>query len=228
MAKPLSEFHRHPFASFGRKPSCKPCASNYGKARYRKKLANAGLSIKPVLGGTVVECNRKKGDIREDGMVFFSRRKVQGGYREWWMPINEFHRRRLRQNELVNLKYRNNSSFREELRVKNTSEESRKRKRDWNKRNRHVIESYLAGRRAKIKGNFSVLTDSEKKAAQLFYKFRDILNLQHGNPVFEVDHIRAIARGGLHHPNNLQITTGSYNRRKFVNDTPRSERTGCY
>ena len=32
----------------------------------------------------------------------------------------------------------------------------------------------------------------------------------------EVDHIRAIAKGGLHHPDNLQILTVKENRKKWM------------
>ena len=64
-----------------------------------------------------------------------------------------------------------------------------------------------ARRRARIRNQTPELTKDEKHKLQEFY-----LNCPKG---YEVDHIQPIARGGLHHPDNLQILTKSENRKKW-------------
>jgi len=65
-----------------------------------------------------------------------------------------------------------------------------------------------ARRRARIRNQTPKLTKEEKRKLQEFY-----LNCPKG---YEVDHIQAIANGGLHHPDNLQILTKSENRKKWI------------
>ena len=61
-------------------------------------------------------------------------------------------------------------------------------------------------RRARKKNQTPELTEDDKKRLQKFY-----LDCPKG---YEVDHIIPIAKGGLHHPDNLQIITISENRKK--------------
>ncbi len=83
------------------------------------------------------------------------------------------------------------------------------------------MDSYQAARRAKLRGNVAELTPEEKKHLDEIYKFRDILNAVHGKAMFHVDHKKAIARGGKHHPDNARVTTAEYNVKKFTNDEPK-------
>jgi len=64
-----------------------------------------------------------------------------------------------------------------------------------------------ARRRARIKNQTPKLSGDEKKKLQEYY-----LNCPKG---YEVDHIVPLSKGGLHHPNNLQILTKTENRKKW-------------
>lgn len=53
------------------------------------------------------------------------------------------------------------------------------------------------------------LTDNEKAKIQLYYSMSDYLGAD-----WHVDHIKPISKGGLHHPDNLQVVTQEYNLQK--------------
>lgn len=73
---------------------------------------------------------------------------------------------------------------------------------------RRIRNEIAARRRSRIRKQTPVLSNEEKKRIQEFY-----LICPKG---YEVDHIQAIAVGGLHHPDNLQILTMRENRKKGV------------
>ena len=96
---------------------------------------------------------------------------------------------------------------------KNNLEKDRKRNREysreWRKDN---LEKYAANsaRRRTIKLNQTPeFTESEDKQIKLIYKKSHELGSG-----WQVDHIYPLIKGGLHHPNNLQIVTKSYNLQK--------------
>ena len=57
------------------------------------------------------------------------------------------------------------------------------------------------------------LSDKEIKKVQLIYKISEELGSN-----WQVDHIQPISKGGLHHPDNLQIVTKEYNMEKKDNE----------
>lgn len=71
---------------------------------------------------------------------------------------------------------------------------------------RRIRNEIASRRRARQKNQSPVLSEEEKKRLQEFY-----LNCPKG---YEVDHIIPLAKGGLHHPDNLQILSMSENRKK--------------
>lgn len=218
----VSFFHRHPSASLGVKHVCKPCSKKYNRELYLKRIEKLGKKPFNFLGTISFEKRHKQGDVRDDGMIFHSSRKLPNGtYREWWMPKNLFEIRIKAQRERARFRYKNDAAFRKKQDEKNKSDKSKERKRIWNKRNRHVLSEWQAARRAKIRGDNRSLSSKEKGLVREFYKFRDILNEIHGKTMFHVDHRKALARGGSHHPSNIQLTTAEYNVKKFVNDKPR-------
>lgn len=72
---------------------------------------------------------------------------------------------------------------------------------------RRIRNEIGARRRARIRNQTPELSDEEKAKLQEFY-----LICPKG---YEVDHIQSIAKGGLHHPDNLQIITKTENRKKW-------------
>jgi hypothetical protein len=73
---------------------------------------------------------------------------------------------------------------------------------------RRIRNEIAARRRARLRNQTPELSIEEKKQIQEYY-----LNCPEG---YEVDHIQPLAKGGLHHPNNLQILTKTENRRKWM------------
>lgn len=104
-----------------------------------------------------------------------------------------------------------------------TKEKQRLKLFNWRKNNpEKVHEQYLrsdkgkvnakaAKRRAKIR--LQLPQDADLIKIIKVYKEAKELSIKTGIP-HEVDHIVAIANGGLHHENNLQILTRTENRRK--------------
>jgi len=79
----------------------------------------------------------------------------------------------------------------------------------WRKNNPEKIIARNAKRQAKKLNQTPNLTQDEKYQIELMYKKSHELG-----PDYQVDHIQSLSRGGLHHPNNLQIVTKSYNLQK--------------
>ena len=72
---------------------------------------------------------------------------------------------------------------------------------------RKIHNEIAARRRARIRNQSPLLNEDDKRKIQDFY-----LKCPKD---YEVDHIIPLAKGGLHHPNNLQILTKSENRKKW-------------
>ncbi len=83
----------------------------------------------------------------------------------------------------------------------------------WLEKNRDKTIRYCADRRAKKMELTPILTNNEKKQLEYIYKKSRSLTELTGIP-HEVDHIKPLVKGGLHHPDNLQILTRSENRSK--------------
>ena len=65
-----------------------------------------------------------------------------------------------------------------------------------------------------------ILTDLEKKKVKLYYTVSQFLGKD-----WEVDHVIPLSKGGLHHPDNLQIVRQKYNRQKHNNEDFRAPKT---
>jgi len=79
---------------------------------------------------------------------------------------------------------------------------------------RHKSALYLQRRKQRLHEQTPVLTDFEQQQIRQIYKERDRLNQAAGFICYHVDHIAPLARGGQHHPNNLQVINASDNVRK--------------
>ncbi len=86
-------------------------------------------------------------------------------------------------------------------------------RKSWLGKNRDKTMRYCADRRARKLELTPRLTKEEKKLMEDIYKESRDLTVVTGVP-YEVDHIKPLVKGGLHHPDNLQILTRSENRSK--------------
>lgn len=110
--------------------------------------------------------------------------------------------------------YRNWKSWRQSLRPKLSKSERRRLYRQNNPAERAARRLSRKMRKQEIREQWKELWPYERKLANDLYKFRDILNAIHGKIVYVIDHIHPLAKGGMHHPFNLQLATYAYNEAK--------------
>jgi|TARA_S200002703_G_C3625486_1_gene192076 hypothetical protein len=95
-----------------------------------------------------------------------------------------------------------NKKYKEENR-----EQVLEQKKKWREANPHICRANCQKHRARKKEAAVDLTDNERLAIQLIHEDAHILG-------WHVDHIVPLSKGGLHHPDNLQIVRSSYNLSK--------------
>lgn len=171
-----------------------------------------------------------RGDVREDGKVFYGLQKNRNGeyyevWRDKWYAVKMLERR-LRRKEIkkeYDAEYRATQG---ESRLKKKREYYlRTRDRDrptWNWkstlsrwRNPDTALSAVARRRARRKAATPPNARLEiiKGAYAISARVSECLGIK-----FHVDHIKALARGGLHHESNLQVIPGRINIIKSDSD----------
>ncbi len=79
---------------------------------------------------------------------------------------------------------------------------------------RHKTAIYLQRRKQRLREQTPELSAEEEELIQQIYDQRDKLNQEVGFIQYHVDHIIPLAKGGLHHPGNLQVIKASDNVRK--------------
>ena len=79
---------------------------------------------------------------------------------------------------------------------------------------RHKSSIYLQRRKQRLREQTPELSDEEEELIQQIYRRRDKLNQAAGFIQYHVDHVIPLARGGKHHPENLQLISAIDNVRK--------------
>lgn len=77
----------------------------------------------------------------------------------------------------------------------------------------HMITARAARRRAAVRQLTPQLNTVERAEVRAIYKTARDWSALTGEP-FHVDHIKPLAKGGLHHPSNLQVLPAAENIRK--------------
>ncbi|WP_143592965.1 HNH endonuclease signature motif containing protein [Synechococcus sp. 8F6] len=77
------------------------------------------------------------------------------------------------------------------------------------KANRHKSAIYLQTRKQRLLAQTPALNQQEKAQIQKIYEERDRRNQVAGRIMYHVDNITPLAKGGLHHPENLQLIRDS-------------------
>jgi len=127
------------------------------------------------------------------------------------------------------IRYKDKYSIRRKLYKENNKKEEQKRNSNWyvkNKvhkdnmgrewsKNNLARKAFLRAKRRALKMNQTPQMTKEEwlKISDIYKKCRNITSdsgISH-----DVDHIVPLSKGGLHHPDNLQILTSLENRRKY-------------
>lgn len=92
-------------------------------------------------------------------------------------------------------------------------EVTRRAERNWRMNNKAARNAITAARYARKRGLTPQLTKEEKARVVAFYEKAKRLTELTGRQ-YHVDHIKALANGGLHHPDNMQVLLGTENQSK--------------
>jgi hypothetical protein len=177
------------------------------------------------------EKRHKRGDVREDGKIFWKRTKGKNT----WLTPDKFEQYRAKHANGVKLYCRRNKQARKEYFDKWYSENRhihQKLGKEWAKKNRKKVLEYQrtsrsrkpdyyrmkysfygSRRRAKMLSVDKPLTKNQEKIIKVFYQQAKRLQKMLGIE-FHVDHIVPVSKGGLHVPSNLQVLPASLNMLK--------------
>jgi 5-methylcytosine-specific restriction endonuclease McrA len=172
----------------------------------------------------------KRGDIREDGKIFY---KYQKGCKngERWITTEQFDAYKKQANEYGTAKYhedtetwkarhknwRNNNleKAREKSRNWNCKNKERVKKnsKEWRSKNKHIINFHSNKRRKTIQNACLMLHKDQENIIKTIYetssRIGECLEIPH-----HVDHIVPLSKGGFHVHTNMQILPARTNRIK--------------
>ena len=88
------------------------------------------------------------------------------------------------------------------------------RVKKYKSENPHIINDLSARRRALKQASWEKLSTEEQEKVRSIYKESSRLNEEAGFIKYHVDHIKPLSKGGVHHPDNLQILLAEENLKK--------------
>lgn len=153
---------------------------------------------------------RKRGELRDDGFIFCGYVKNRYGriVEKWQSP-------KVWDNAIA---YKN--SYRKKF-----PDKAKKQREGFKEKQRVCQKKYIQANPHKRRedglirsGRCEIVTGNRDKIKQ-FYLMRNRLNKCTGIK-WHVDHVKPLAKGGLHHENNLQVITAKANLRKHDSFTP--------
>jgi 5-methylcytosine-specific restriction endonuclease McrA len=169
----------------------------------------------------------QRGDIREDGKVFWSNTSKSLGGKQRWITQEQFARYKETFNKSSKKYYTKNREKiikRANGWIKNNKEKVNKAKRqrrksnlkilqkeiEYRKKNKHLRRANNAKRKAIKRQTSAILTTSQKQIISCLYSQATRLEDRFGIK-FHVDHIIPLSRGGMHIPTNLQVIPATIN-----------------
>ena len=202
--KPLTAFRKDKKKEDGHHIWCKECCSIYDKQRYKN--------------------NKEKMNKQSKQYYLDNKEKINEQSRQYYIDNKEKMNEQARQYHIDNKKeisknkkeyYNNNKkeilNKRKQYYIDNT-EEVKEKVKQYGKDNPEKKAAIEAKWRALKKNQTPDLTKEEQERVRRLYEIRDLLN--HDKIDFHVDHIQPLSKGGLHHPDNLQILPNWLNGEK--------------
>ncbi len=156
--------------------------------------------------------NKKKGHLKSYCKRCNSNRKYlwtldnKDHYHEYQKQYNSDNKEH--RNEKSKQHYQDNPEYYKQY-CKDNKEHRNECSKQYQKDNLDKCAAISAKRYAVKRNQSPKLTETEKKRVYYLYKFSNILG-----KYFQVDHYQPINKGGLHHPDNLQILTRDLNKEK--------------
>lgn len=165
------------------------------------------------LGSSCRVCDRKRGHIYYTNNKSDCNKRTHNQYfknhefnkqkgRDWYKANKEVHNQRTKQWAERNPNYSSDHYQRNKKRYNQLAQQYRLNNPD-------IMNASSAKRRATKLNQTPILTQDEKHQIEIIYKKSQELGKN-----WQVDHIIPLAKGGLHHPDNLQIVVKRYNLQK--------------
>lgn len=179
-------FHRNRSEKDGFQCWCKICFNERKRRHYKNNIDNERKKYRKYY--------KNNKDKRKESTSKY-RKKNKEKLSEYSKKYRRYNKEDLNK---YNLKYR-------EINKEKINEDARK----YNKEHPEIVVEKSAKRRAIKLNQTPILTQNEKQQVISIYKKSHSLGQN-----WQVDHIKSLSKGGLHHPNNLQIVTKKYNLQK--------------
>lgn len=194
-----TEFFCKGDGKFGLYAQCKKCRKEWqqleGKESHRKACERYR------------QRNREKAN--QSNREYYQRNKEKIlGYCKKWYQDNKEHVK-VRGAEW----YRDNKEIRE-LYYQRNGERVKEAKKKYYENNKDKALVAVAKRRALKLNQTPLLTVEERQCIQEIYSICSLMNESSTSIKWHVDHIIPLSKGGLHHPDNLQVLEAGANLRK--------------
>ena len=217
--KELSEFHKKKTGKYGVNSICKKCKKIYSK-QYAKENKEGITNTKKKY------YNTNKEEISKQCKKYYinNREKIKQCKKQYYQNNKELITNKKKEYYNTNKdkvitqrkKYREDNKERIALRNKKYRQDNKEkvnlREKKWRSENRDKVNAIKARRRAKKLDQTPTLTQQEKDKIILYYKIANHLSIKRYQ--WQVDHIQPLSKGGLHHPDNLQVIPAIENLKK--------------
>lgn len=195
--KALWMFSRSKRYKFGVRNQCKKCQSlsgeNYRNSNIEKLKVRKKIFYENNKEQILLHCsNYKKSNYDK---VRLSKKKEYHKHKEAYSHYHKLYYIENKDEILLRLKYY----------YENNKDKVALQKKHYRDNNKDKKNSISAKRRALQKELSPVLTPQQQQDIQLYYTLASYLS--GFGTKYHVDHIIPIAKGGLHHPDNLQVIT---------------------